>query len=247
MVLESIGPVFWVMLNIFSITTTIFATLVVYNLRKQIHKEKRKMQKTLIKTFLLISIGISLLAISLILWSVHSLFTEVRFEGLTLVDVIFTSGYIFIISGFLYCWFKLYNRALIRNIDKLFLVFLGIVSLVLLYYIITYIIIPNNSQYQFFSQIMNISYPVMTVVLLLSSTISYFLFKEGTVRIPFFLISISTFSIFVGDFLYYSYFWTETYGLIALLSDISYTTAYVLATIAFYILFKKSRAAIVSA
>lgn len=239
MAFEEFQNIIWPALFLSSVLAAIFASLVVYNLNRQTHEKKRYMQKILVRVFSLIAVGSILWVISIILWSI--IYTQsVGFFRVSLVDFFCITGCIIIISGFLYCWLKFYKKSSEKRQIITTMAVIIIISAVIIYYIEIYLILPQISDFGLLEKTVSMLYPILTTSMFISSIIVFFLFKEGTVKIPLLLIAIGMLFLVFGDLFYYQYFWTESYGLVGVLSDIFYLSACIFNAVAFYLLFRKS-------
>ena len=82
MVFEEFQYIIWPAINILAVGTAIFAVLVVYNLMKQVHKEKKHTQRVLLRVFMLIAVGTVLLVMSMLTWNFYVFGLGIEFPRL---------------------------------------------------------------------------------------------------------------------------------------------------------------------
>jgi MFS family permease len=238
---EEFSNIIWTLISILSALSAILSVFVLNNLRKHKHKGKEETKRVLLIFFSLMALGYILWAIAENLWDFYSYILGVEFPGLSIADFFWIVGYIPMIAGFIYCWIKFYNEQERKSFIISIALLASIVISLVLFYILNNLILPYNADYNLLEQIVNVSYPILSSILFISSIIVYFLFEKQTIRTPMILISLSVLFAVFGDILYYNYAWTETYGIMGIFSDTFYVIEYLLSSIAFYLFYNKSK------
>jgi uncharacterized membrane protein len=227
----------YLIIDFFVVLTFLFGLFVLWKIYLK-RESLEGIKRNFLVSFGLIVFGYLLYSIAEIGWSYIQFVLE-QDPTAGVMDYFWIVGVFFLFFGFLHL-----NSFLLKNSNKkvknyLILGLVGFFSGVIIFYLITTFIMGNQAGESSFEFFLDYFYPISSMILLVLSFNIYLFFKEfDKLKWPFLLLAVSTLFAFIGDTTYTYYAWNDIYGVVGLVSDISYSIGYLFSSISFYVMFK---------
>ncbi|MBU0615477.1 MAG: hypothetical protein KJ601_05260 [Nanoarchaeota archaeon] len=235
MTLEWTQNILFTIIDFFALLTMIFASLFALKIIKK--KAKLTIKAALAKTFSMLAVGYILYAAAELIW--HMITLAGGDPSLGIAEYFWVIGAVFVFSAFAYFAAYMYKEHKEYKKGLLLLVSSSVVALGLLYYLIGNFIVGFQTGERALEMFFDYYYPISSALILIASVNVYLFFKKlKDFGHPLLFLAISSLFTFLGDMAYTYYSWNDIYGIIGLLSDSFYCIEYILAAIAFYMLFK---------
>src|SRR3989344_8542928 len=237
MAFESLQSYMYIGLDISALLAAVFACMLVYRLWKKEYRPSIKHR--LVVVFALLAIGEVLNVAGEILYGILYEFTG-KLPTSGIPDIIWVIGYISSLLG--YAYFSIYMYKEHRQLRK----GLGIMGISAV--ILTIIVLYISKNYIFnledgaleFGAVLDCIYLVLSaLVVLFSINVYIFFIKLEYLGTPLMYLAIANLLTFVSDNIYIYYSWMDVYGMLGVLSDSLYIFTYLIAALAFYVLYRR--------
>ena len=234
MALEELQIILYPYTDIFAFASAFLGVLLLWQIIKK--KKDSKVKDAMAVVFSLFALTFVFNAIAEISWTIMEKFLGISPE-LSFPDVFWVIAQILLLSGFVYFGYFMYKQKGHKNPRTIILSLLvAIISGGIVYYLVSTLLIGSHEGVSLFEIFLDYYYPIIAALIVVASVSVYTYFKDAEFGNYILLIAIGAFFSFVGDTLYTYYSWLEIYGLPGVISDFSYGTDYLLATIAVYLL-----------
>src|SRR3989344_2769612 len=234
MAFEVYQPLLLVLIDVFSALSAVYALLFLWKVKKR--KQGGEAKIILARVFASIGIAYILFAIAEVSWSILSIAAGQEII-IGFPDYFWIAGIIFFLFGYYYFAFYMHKKHGEVLEGSLIMGLTAVITTVLVFYLMLNFIIGYQEGETTFEIFLDYFYPATSALILIPSVVVYiFLKRLRKLGTPLLLLALSNLVTFLGDMLYTYYSWNDIYGLAGVLSDIFYVFQYLLAFIAFFIL-----------